>query len=165
MRPTDLDGVRRLFREELFQGCEKCFRDERFLKYVHEQQYAMLFEAAMQLVEVGQIALAYRSQQGACDLWVDLDHDLATLLGCLAVVMNRGAPLHQYFCGEPVPSMYASYPLEKQAAEQFTGPAAAHQGDDGVDVEEDEPEFQWLSYLVNTFMLNGIQQLLSVSDS
>jgi hypothetical protein len=162
MRPTDLDGVRRLFREELYQGCEKCFRDERFLRCVPQQQSPILFEAALHLVEVGQIALAYRSQQGVRDLWVDLDHDLATLLTCLAWVMNKDTPVHRYFYVEPLPSPHTAYPLGKQAAEPYTGPAVAHDGDDGDTIDEEELEFQWLTHLVNTFMLNGIEQLLEV---
>jgi hypothetical protein len=87
MRQQDMEMVRRMFTEELFYGCERCFTDNSYMQRVTNDQLDFLYSTAVWLVKVACSLLTLRSTPGGSELWAGLDGDVVVLIKLVGPVL------------------------------------------------------------------------------
>ncbi|WIA22029.1 hypothetical protein OEZ85_004379 [Tetradesmus obliquus] len=172
MRQTDLDCVRRLFRDDLFLSVDKLLSYPQSSMLPHQDQEEVLLETLQLLVATAAHALSYRACLAPGDATAELDSDLVPVAQCMLNLFNMNKKLMLQLADEEVPASsklfeYADSVPDAWAQRQFSSHA---DNDDPAAVEEDEEQLEpavernrWLVHLVNLFgYLHGFENILQL---
>eukprot|EP00878_Enallax_costatus_P022845 GHUV01024275.1.p1 GENE.GHUV01024275.1~~GHUV01024275.1.p1 ORF type:complete len:537 (+),score=158.41 GHUV01024275.1:657-2267(+) len=154
MRQSDLDSIRRFFKEDMLYSVDKILQYPTSIKAPPgDNIQEFLLEALQWAACVAADALHYRTQLQAADLAADLDADLVPVAQSMLNLFNQHRQLHHLVQDMELPHVVDMFALHVNNSEYAV--PVKDEPEDSVDAQDpdDQPmeRYKWLAALINTF--------------
>lgn len=167
MRQSDLDSIRRFFKEDMLYSVDKMLQYPNSIKIPPgDNLREALLEALQWAACVAADALYYRAQLQAADVAADLDADLVPVAHAMLNLFNQHKQLHHIVQELDVPHVVDIFAPHVNNSE-YAVPMRDDTEDSAEGQDGDEQpivRYKWLAALINTFAgFHGFDAIVAVS--